>query len=349
MEETRVLQLRFDKIQKMDSTTKQTSLYLQLQSGLNMYLCAVNANSGRFGLSYEDDGNGWTVDWVLDGEPLFRGDRLIEYNGKFVEARCKEEIRKLVNSSGKCNLVVIRKKTSQQNYQMILQSDNQRLQHRISYLEDQVKELQQSTKDLINVPSQKQKTKPVPNQSTKKGDHVTSINISNFSTQRDSEKPQIFQRGNFVATIIDGKAIQTSSNLISTAFASTKATNTNSPKNPAKSATLKSSIYPKSDSEHDRNAHSQRNGLQHSQSHQQIGPNSAMFDSVPKVSIRNYCSSSQSFLKHKDKSRDHCKENYRARDHSDRHNSQPDLLYESGVSTLILFSSSNFGRAVIEF
>lgn len=322
MEESRNLQLRIDKIQKMDSTKKQTSLYFQLQSGVNMFLCPVNANLGRFGLSCEDDGNGWMVDWALDGEPdgLCRGDRIIEYNGKFVESKCKEEIRKLMNSNGECNLVVIRKKTSQQNYQMILQSDNQRLQHRISYLEDQVKELQQSTKDLINVPTQKQNTKLAPNQTVTKGDHVTSISILP-ANQHDGEKPQIFQRGNFVATIVDGKAIKTASNLISTAF-----TTTNNPKQSNKSA--KSNVYPKSDSEHENISNSLRNGL-HSQSHQQIGPHSTMFDSVPKISIRNFCNSSQPFLKHKEKSHDH----YKSRDQQD---SYPDSFHESGVSVLVL-------------
>lgn len=315
MEESRALQLRLDKIHKMDSTKKPTSLYSQVQSGIDMSLCAVHANLGRFGIICEDEGNGWMIDWVLDGEPLYRGDRIIEYNGKFVESKCKEDIRKLVNSNGKCNLVVIRKKASQQNHQMILQSDNQRLQHRISYLEDQVKELQQSTKDLIILPTQK--PKHISNQSVSKGDHVTSISILS-TNQHGSEKPQIFQRGNFVATIVDGKAIKTSSS----AF-----TSTNSLKQPNKSA--KSNVYPKSDSEHENNTHSLRNGS-HSQSHQQIGPNSTMYDSVPKISIRNFYNSSQPFLKHKEKSR----ENTRTQHKQDRHNSHPDLFYESNVNIL---------------
>lgn len=324
MEESRALQLRLDKIQKFDSTKKQTSLYSQIQSGVDMSLYAIHANLGRFGISCEDDGNGWMVDWVLDGEPLYRGDRIIEYNGRFVEPKCKD-IQKLVNSDGKCNLVVIRRKTLQQNHQMILQSDNQRLQHRISYLEDQVKELQQSTKDFIT-PSQKQTIKHVPNQSVTKGDHVTSISILP-SNQHNNEKPQIFQRGNFVATIVDGKAIKTTSNsnLVSTAF-----TTTNSLKQLNKSA--KSNIYPKSDSEHENNTHALRNGS-HSQSHQQIGPNSAMFDSAPKISIRNFYNSSQPYLKHKEKTR----ENNRTRDKHDRHNSHPDLFYDSDVSILAKF------------
>lgn len=311
MEESRALQIRLDKIQRKDNTKKQTSLYFQLQSGANMFLCALNATLGRFGVTCEDDGNEWTVDWVLDGESVCRNDRIIEYNGKFVESGCKEEIQKLLNSNGKCSLVVIRKKTSQQNYQTILQSDNQRLQHRISYLEDQVKELQQSTKDLIIIPTQKQNLKLASNQN--KGDHVTSISILP-SNQYDSEKPQIFQRGNFVATIIDGKAIKSSSSVMSPAF-----TTTNSSKQTNKYS--KKNSFPKSDSEHEKIIQSSRNGTDN-QSQQQIGLRSSVFDSAPKISIRNFCNSSQSFSKHKEKGRDY---------KQDQHNSHPDLLCEHGV------------------
>lgn len=323
MEDIRTLQLRLDKVQKYTNSKKHTSLYFQLQHGFNLSLCAVNANLGRFGLNFDKDENGWMVDWVLDGEPLYQGDRIIEYNGKFVELKCKEDIRKLLISSGKCSLVVIRKKTSHQNYQLNLQSDNQRLQHRISFLEDQVKELQQSTKELITVPAQKQNTKSVSNQRITKGDHVTSISILS-SSQHDNEKPQIFQRGNFVATIVDGKAIQTSSKFINTSFSATDS--------PNQSLIVKSNL---SDSEHENSAHLQRNGLHHSQSHQQITTNSRIFEAVPKISIRNICNTPQSFIKHKGKSHEHFKENYRTRDSTDRHNSQPDLFFGSSVSIFV--------------
>lgn len=329
VEEIRALQSRLDKSLKTDIGRKHTSLYFQLHNGLNLSLYAIHANLGRFGILFEDNGNGIYVDWVVDGEPLFRGDRIIECNGKFVDSQPKEEVRKLMNSCSKCELVVIRKKPSQQNQQMLLQSqeDNQRLQHRISYLEDQVKELQQSTKDMITIPAQI-KNKKQPLNQIAKGDHVTSISISS-SSPHDNDKPQIFQRGNFVATIIGGKAVQSTSTTISDPLITTANSH-----HASKTATERLRGYPKSDSEHDVHYRTQRSVLQHSQSQQHIGPNSKTLDSAAKISIRNNYNTSQSYLKQKDKNRDHFKENNRNRGHSDRHNSQPDLLYE-GVSLII--------------
>lgn len=139
------------------------------------------------------------MDWALDGEVLYKGDQIIECNG----CKSKEGIQNLIDSTGKCQLVVIRKKNSEQNDSILLQSqqDNQRLQHRISYLEDQVR-------DLINQNGSRN------NHKVMNRDHVTSINISS-DPQIDTEGTQVFQRGNFIATIIGGKAIQTNSHLIS--------------------------------------------------------------------------------------------------------------------------------------
>lgn len=138
----------------------------------------------------------------MDGEGLFRGDRIIELNGKLVTSRTKDELQKLLNSdkNGKSQIVVLRKKSNSFPQQQLIQSqeDNVRLQHRISYLEDQVKELQQ-LKDNINNGSYE-----VLNE--KNESHITSINISS-PPSTPPEKPQIYQRGNFVTTIVGGKPI----------------------------------------------------------------------------------------------------------------------------------------------
>lgn len=201
VEDIRAVQFRLDKTLK----SANTSIYFQLKNGFNLSLYAVDSNLGRFGMNNRD--GGLFVDWSLDGEALLKGDRIIECNGKAISSHPKEEIQKMVESTGRCQLVVIRKKNSQLNNQMLLQSqeDNQRLQHRISYLEDQVKDLLKS-KDLI-IPQQNHKPNKL------KGDHITSISIV-----QDTDRPQVFQRGNFVATIIGGKAISqsisTSSNFV---------------------------------------------------------------------------------------------------------------------------------------
>lgn len=286
VEEIRALQCRLDKSLKTSTSKSQSSLHYQLSNGLNMSLWAVNANVGCFGINVKVDGTGIYVDWVSDGEPLFRGDRILECNGKILSSETKEDIQNLLISNNKCDLVLIRTRSFQQNH-MLLQSqeDNRRLQHRISYLEDQVKELQRSTRDIVLAPKQ------TINRQQFTGDHVTKINISD-------DKPQIFQRGNFIATIIDGKAIQAASEGVSKTTSSITSGNSS----------------------------------QQNQSSKYIG-----FGSTSKISINNCVNSSHSFLKQKDKNREQYKENHRIhRGTSDRHNSHPDLLH-ADVSTKILY------------
>lgn len=319
VEEIRALQCRIEKSLKTEGISNQ-SLYSQLTNGINMLLCPVIAKSGRFGITIKDGECGIYVDWTLDGESLLRDDRIIECNGKMIDSQSKDEVEKIICSISKCELVVIRKKNFQHNHQMLLQSqeDNQRLQHRISYLEDQVKDLQKSTKDIITIPVQNQIKKQAAKQNIVSTDHVTSIKITPSNISDD--KPQLFQRGNFVATIIGGKAIH------ATSYASPKHSDiSNSKKNAtfsSKSAIKGSAGYPRSDSEHD--LYYQRSA-DHSQ--QYIGLKNKMLTGPSSISIRNHNSSSQSFLKHREKNRDFSKENYRIQRSSDRHNSQPDLLF----------------------
>lgn len=356
VEEIRALQFHIDKTLKSDTTNNQSTLYFQLKNGQNMSLYAVNANLGRFGVKLKEENNGIYIDWAMEGEALFRGDRIIECNGKILNCKSKDEFQKFIESGNKCELVVIRRRSPQQNHQTLIQSqeDNQRLQHRISYLEDQVKELQQSTKDMITSSPQNVKNlnetiqnptnqikKPQTNQKTMRGDHITSINIS--SSPHDGDKPQVFQRGNFVATIIGGKAIQTSVNPITP---KTNEVSTNNHTNSLHSNKLTMKDNGTNSSEHQLNFYSRRNELQHSQSQGYIGSNNKIYGSTPKMSI-NGENSSQTYLKQKDKNRDHLKENHRTpRMPSDRHNSQPDLLYED-VSVLLFENLSKRDKSFL--
>lgn len=286
VEEIRAVQFRLDKTLKFDIT--KTSLYYQLKNGDSLSLYAINSNLGRFGINIKEEDSCMYVDWALEGEALLKGDRIIECNGKLINFDTKEEIQKLIDSNGRCQLVVIRKKKSQQNNQMLLQSqeDNQRLQHRISYLEDQVKDLLKS-KDIITPLQFLNQT----NQKVMKGDHVTSISISS-SVPESQDRPQVFQRGNFVATIIGGKAIQ------STSYANTTI---NHP-------THTSKIAPKdrgcstANSNQNMNYRLQRNAAVFSQ--QSFGTNSQIIQT------------SQSL-----------KEKYHREQHKENHRSQPDLFY----------------------
>lgn len=200
VEESRALQSRLDK-----SKPENNTLYTTIRSGVNLSIQAVQATIGRWAACTKPDSTGLWVEWALDGEGLYRGDRIIEVNGKIISCKTKEDLQKIIGVSGKCQLVVVRKRSTSFQQQQLLQSqeDNQRLQHRISYLEDHVKELQMANETTNS-------------SSTKTGDkingtHVTSISISSPPTT-PPDKPQIYQRGNFVTTIIGGKAVNSSSN-----------------------------------------------------------------------------------------------------------------------------------------
>lgn len=192
VEEARALQARLDK-----SKPEANTLFSTIQSGVTLSLQAVQATVGRWAACSKTDSPGLWVEWALDGEGLYRGDRILEVNGKVINCKTREELQKLTGISGKCQLVVVRKRAVPFQQQQLLQTqeDNQRLQHRISYLEDQVKEMQLHKSEPQS---------PVLNRENSA--HITSISITSPPTT-PPEKPQIFQRGNFVTTIIGGKPV----------------------------------------------------------------------------------------------------------------------------------------------
>uniref|UniRef100_A0A1Q3EZM5 PDZ domain-containing protein n=1 Tax=Culex tarsalis TaxID=7177 RepID=A0A1Q3EZM5_CULTA len=197
VEEARALQARLEK-----SRPEANSLYGMLQAGMNLTLHAVQATPGRWNASMKPDYPGFWVDWVLEGEGLHRGDRLIEINGKMVMGKTREELQQLMNTSGKCEMVVLRRKALPSSQQQLQQSqaNNVLLQHRISYLEDQVKELLAAREQSSDSGSSQAS---VVNGGG--GAHVTSISITSPPSTPPENKPQIYQRGSSVTTIIDGK------------------------------------------------------------------------------------------------------------------------------------------------
>lgn len=152
----------------------------------------------------------------------------------------KEEFLKLVGNSGKCKLVVLRRKSTASipaHFQLKGQDEtnrekenNLRLQHRISYLEEQVKELQASIKYDSNsvyhhnihhtLPQHYYYQEPkkgvqmngssCSNSSSNNSGHVTSISIPSraVSSRQSDSKPTIFQRGNYITTLVGGKPIE---------------------------------------------------------------------------------------------------------------------------------------------
>jgi sulfur dioxygenase len=148
VEEVRTIQL---KLEKERSRPDAASLFNLLKKGHQLSFHAITAATGRWNANQRhDNGDGFYVDWVMEGEELQRGDRIIEVNGRILSGRNKDELQKLCANTSKCDLVVIRKKSvsmvsviphsSHQQLQQT-QADNLRLQHRISYLEEQVRNL----------------------------------------------------------------------------------------------------------------------------------------------------------------------------------------------------------------
>lgn len=206
IEEARAIQLS---LEKEKSKSDINSLSAIMRSGHQLTLHAVQALTGRWNANQKhDSGDGFFVDWVMEGEELQRGDRVLEINGKILIGRSKDELQKICANSTKCDLVVIRKRSvslvgvvqplhHQQQLQQT-QADNMRLQHRISYLEEQVKE-------LLDV--QKEKLSPVmSNGSQRNGTHITSISISSSPSDHECEnRPVVYQRGSYITTIVGGK------------------------------------------------------------------------------------------------------------------------------------------------
>ncbi|XP_064543107.1 uncharacterized protein sprt [Drosophila montana] len=208
VEEARALQARLEK-----SKPEAQTLYNIISSGVTLSLHAVHATSGRWAAQQRPDQPGFFVEWALEGDGLYKGDRILEINGRLVTSKTKEELQKHVGNSGKCQMVVLRKKSVPIPQKQLDQEkeNNMRLQHRISYLEEQVRELQ-TVKEQQKLQSQqqqqhKQQLQAATTQSNNA--HVTSISISSPpSPSTPPDKPLIFQRGNYITTLVGGKPIE---------------------------------------------------------------------------------------------------------------------------------------------
>ncbi|XP_018804368.1 PREDICTED: uncharacterized protein LOC108978499 isoform X2 [Bactrocera latifrons] len=210
VEEARALQARLEK-----SKPELQTIYNILNSGATLSLHAVHATTGRWAAHTKPDQPGFYVEWALEGDGLYKGDRILEVNGKMIACRTKEELQKVIGNSGKCQIVVLRKKCAPIPQKQLDQEkeNNMRLQHRISYLEEQVRELQtakeqpqQQQPQAMPQTPQNQPTAAHINNGT--NSHVTSISISSPPSTPPDNKPLIFQRGNYITTLVGGKPIE---------------------------------------------------------------------------------------------------------------------------------------------
>ncbi|XP_063701637.1 uncharacterized protein LOC134831757 [Culicoides brevitarsis] len=198
VEECRALQARLDK-----SKPEANTLFNILESGGNLSLVAVRANAGRWNASHKNDGQGFVVDWALEGESLCKNDRILEVNGTIITGKSREELQKLIAGVEKSEIVVLRKKPISVSQLQQYQEDNTRLQHRISYLEEQVNELQSNKEKEKHL---NENLSILANSVQKQGNtHITSISISSPPSTPPDDKPQVYQRGSFVA-IVENKS-----------------------------------------------------------------------------------------------------------------------------------------------
>ncbi|XP_073813284.1 PDZ domain-containing protein sprite isoform X2 [Musca autumnalis] len=214
VEEARALQARLEK-----SKIQPQSLYNLLSGGVSVGLHAVQATTGRWASQEIPEGSGvFYVEWALEGDGLYKGDRIVEVNGKLVTCKTKEEFQKSIGNTGKCQLVVLRRKPAAIPQKQLDQEkeNNLRLQHRISYLEEQVKELQASKyeNEHLQLQLQHQQTLQQLQQQNQQQQqenqlhgHVTSISISS-PPSTPPDKPLIFQRGSYITTLVGGKPIE---------------------------------------------------------------------------------------------------------------------------------------------
>ncbi|XP_031345785.1 uncharacterized protein LOC116172678 [Photinus pyralis] len=236
LEETKAIQICLEESAK--NSSELDTLYSCVNSCGTSILCAVeivyDPKSPRFGAGSKDSNSGLWIDWALDDTGLNKGDRLIEVNGKIVLNKTREDLTRLLaaapdpaqivllrkNEPSKKNhahkspssdevatlrseLGVVRERAEEtQKVKDNLVSDNIRLTHRISYLEEQVAELLSRKKSEHNDVVAKS---PVLTSTVKTSHNVTNINISAPPQNRPpsaNSDLQIFQKGPQVTALV---------------------------------------------------------------------------------------------------------------------------------------------------
>ncbi|CAH1973386.1 unnamed protein product [Acanthoscelides obtectus] len=232
LEETRALQLCIDESNKASS--EAYTLYSCIEGSDYVILQAVSVDydpkSPKFGAGQRENVPGLYIDWALEGSNLKKDDRLIELNGKIVLNKNVEDLQRLLAAApDPAQMVVLRKLTAKEEVLTIaanpskevlalkteleefrdraeeaqkakegLRTDNIRLTHRISYLEEQVSELlsRKPPEQDVRVVT----TAPVV---SKTNQNVTSINISSQSPiSNGHSEVQIFQKGNQITALV---------------------------------------------------------------------------------------------------------------------------------------------------
>ncbi|XP_075220792.1 PDZ domain-containing protein sprite isoform X2 [Lycorma delicatula] len=196
-------------------TKESATLFSYMKDSSAVTLHAVelgyDPKSPRFGAGPKEDSAGLFVEWATEDSGLLKGDRILEVNGKIVLVKNKEDMLRLLSvspdpaqlvvmrkqpshldqlmSSLQAELCVVREKASEaERTRDSFRSDNVRLTHRISYLEEQVAEL------LDRVRDEEPKSPVMSSASSVKSNH----------TAPASPKPevQVFQKGPQVTALV---------------------------------------------------------------------------------------------------------------------------------------------------
>lgn len=231
-EQARALTQLIEQADAAASRNHATIYSLVRESGGSASLVTADVREGTWGAAPR--GNGMVVEWPGDHTNLKPGDRLLEVNGISVTAcRSQEELQRATSINNPARIVLLRtnyrtepttppqQSGFTQNEAVCLRaelgslraaaedaekakeglrSDNTRLTHRISYLEEQVAELLSRHPTLHSVSSN---DSCITVNKTKK--NVTNINIT---TEPQNNKPspksevQVFQKGPDITAIV---------------------------------------------------------------------------------------------------------------------------------------------------
>ncbi|KAG8036056.1 hypothetical protein G9C98_004635 [Cotesia typhae] len=150
MEEMRTLQaaLEFAETQEKQKNDSIFSCINEARGtksmNLSVFAIEVSADpkSPRFGAGSRDNAPGLYVDWAVEDSGLQKEDRLLEVNGKLVVTASAADLSRLLAVTPEAaHIVVLRKTNDSLAALRALRSENLRLNHRISYLEEQVRDL----------------------------------------------------------------------------------------------------------------------------------------------------------------------------------------------------------------
>ncbi|CAH0393584.1 unnamed protein product [Bemisia tabaci] len=226
MEESRNIQACLDEEKLSQTRADNVTIFDYVQQNKQISIHAVEINfdpkSPRFGAGSRDHFPGLYVEWATEDSDLMKGDRLLEINGKVVMGmKSKEDMNLLLAVSPKpAQIVLLRNRRLSQTSEQLMfnlreelnsfrekageaertrdsfRSDNLRLTHRISYLEEQVAELlEHAIKREPPVP---------PSPSSTRRSSPNSPSPASYKSLPPKGEVQVFQKGPQVTTLVAG-------------------------------------------------------------------------------------------------------------------------------------------------